>query len=154
MFKNDFNNDFTRGSIGERMMYDYLLSNGYTVDDWRDVDEARAKDIDFHVRRNSFDATLEVKTEFMSEKTGNLFIEYFNNGNRNCKGWFNYIEAQFIAFIQPSFRKCHIIPVSELVELVQKNNLREVGNRSENAAGWLLPLSVAMRAPHYKLIEL
>lgn len=147
MYDDNFQKDLIRGEIGEELIIDYLTAHNYTIKDLRDSEEARKKDIDFYVKKNDFAATLEVKTEYKSEITGNVFVEYCNLTHKEWKGWYRYCEADTIVFVQPTFKKAHFIDRYDLWNDIAAHNYETAS--SGNAVGWKVPLINLINYPSY-----
>lgn len=151
----DFYNDLYRGKKGEQLVYDALTARKHTVIDLRNDSEARWNDIDFRVIQKSGNiTTLEVKTDFKSESTGNFFIEYENRNNKKHKyyGWYRFCKAEWICFVQDNIRKAYLVSFDELKQLIKKNPFR-VAN-GEDAVGFLVPVSRIEELPSCYCMEL
>ena len=97
----DFYKDIERGKVGEEMYREYEEATGATVIDVRDNQEFRAVDTDFIVFDASFGdrlITVEVKTDYKSEKTDNVFIETYNTRSEK-NGWWYYCKAEYLVFV-------------------------------------------------------
>ena len=136
-----FYNDLERGNIGEQLVYNALTAKKHKVIDLRNDIEARWNDIDCVVEKNGLQTTLEIKTDFASERTGNFFIEFQNNNyiKHKYKGWFKYCKAEYICFVQETARKAYIVSFDELKETIENNNFRTASGI--DACGFLLPFS-------------
>lgn len=102
---------------GEKLAKDIMEARGWEVTDVSDNPEYWKKDIDFIVRNpeNGHVITMEVKWDSRISKTGNLFLETYSNGGR---GWFEYCEADYLAYGDAASRCFYILPLLELRELV------------------------------------
>ena len=151
---NDFYDDLARGKRGEKLVYDALTARGSIITDLRDDREARFNDIDFLLEKDGKTTTLEVKTDFRSEETGNLFIEYENSNNKShkYKGWYCYCKAQYLCFVQETARKAYIVLFDELKQTLKKNTFRTAN--SKNAVGFLFPLTRLAQLETYRIIDL
>lgn len=137
-----FNNDLKRGKIGENKIALALSNRGHMVVDVSDIYEYQRKDIDFKLTDKSGNTTtLEVKTDEASERTGNVFIEYFNKNNisRKYKGWYHYCEAVYMAFVQPNRNKAYIVSRYDLYNSIANKDYRTAS--SYDACGFLVPLN-------------
>ena len=136
-----FYTDLERGKIGEQLVYNALAAKNHKVIDLRNDIEARWNDIDCVVEKNGLQTTLEIKTDFASERTGNFFIEYqnYNNIKHKYLGWFKYCKAEWICFVQETARKAYIVSFDELKETIEKNKFRTACGI--DASGFLLPFS-------------
>lgn len=151
---NTFYDDLERGKRGEKLVYDALTARGSIVTDLRDDEEARFNDIDFLLEKDGQTTTLEVKTDFRSEETGNLFIEYENSNNKRhkYKGWYCYCKAQYLCFVQETARKAYIVLFDELKQTLKKNTFRTAN--SKNAVGFLFPLTRLAQLETFRIIDL
>lgn len=140
---NEFFQDLSYGKRGEKMVNDALTAEGHTVIDMSNDSEYRRKDIDFRVitRNKKEERTLEVKSDYSSQYTGNFFIEYQNDNNkkRNYKGWYYYCEAEYICFVQQENHKAYIVKFEELKQDIKKNKYRSAP--SSDTWGFLVPVS-------------
>ena len=130
------------GKRGERMVELALTAKGNKMIDVSDDLQYRKYDIDFVVERKRDTITLEVKSDYKSQETGNFFVEYQNdnNVNHNFEGWYHYSQAQFICFVQQEFHKAYIVLFDELVnDIEKKNSYRRA--RSNNSWGYLVPIT-------------
>lgn len=69
----DFKNDLERGKVGEKLFLNYLENNGVSVRDVSNDSAYWSKDIDL-ISANGI--TYEIKSDYRSQQTGNLAIEY------------------------------------------------------------------------------
>lgn len=152
---NTFYSDKARGKRGEKLVYDALTARGHKLTDLSEDPQAQKKDIDFFVEHKCGQSTtLEVKSDFRSESTGNLFIEYENRNNvtRKGKGWYYYCEAEYICFAQENNRKAFIVLLDELKQTIKKNAFRTASGT--DASGFLFPISKLAELESYCCIEL
>jgi hypothetical protein len=138
---NDFYDDLARGKRGEKLVYDALTARGSIITDLRDDMEARWNDIDFLLEKDGKQTTLEVKTDYASERTGNFFIEYENRNNKkhNYFGWYRYCKAEYLCFVQEGARKAYIVLLDELKQTIKKDPFRVANGK--DAVGFLFPVS-------------
>ena len=136
----NFYTDLDYGKRGEKMVELALTAKGNKLIDVSGDLEYRRNDIDFVVERKRDTITLEVKSDFRSQDTGNFFVEYQNNNNigHNFEGWYSYSQAQYICFVQQERHKAYIVLFDELARDIEKNNYRRA--RSNNSWGFLVPI--------------
>ena len=136
----NFYTDLDYGKRGEKMVELALTAKGNKMIDVSDDTNYKKYDIDFVVERKRDTITLEVKSDFRSQETGNFFVEYQNSNNtkHNCEGWYYYSQAQFVCFVQQDFHKAYIVLFDELARDIEKNNYRRA--RSNNSWGFLVPI--------------
>ena len=150
----NFEKDLARGKAGEALVAAALAARGHTVKDLSDDWNYRRIDIDFMLTSPSGSvATLEVKTDDASERTGNIFIEYSNihNKSHNYGGWYSYCEADYLAFVQQNRHKCHIVSRYDLINNIENNNYRTAATCS--SCGFLMPVAALATLPSYFLLE-
>ena len=129
------------GKRGEKMISLALTAKGNKMIDVSDDLQYRKCDIDFIVERKRDTITLEVKSDYKSQETGNFFVEYlnWNNKSHNYDGWYKYCQADFICFVQQEYHKAYIVLFDELVnDIEKKNSYRRA--RSNNSWGFLVPV--------------
>ena len=150
--------DFTKclkvGQRGEQLIMSALIARGHKITDLRDDATARFNDIDLLLDNGTQQTYLEVKNDMRSETTGNVFVETYNINNINhlCKGWFFYCQANYIAFVQETKRKAHIISLEELKETIEYKDYREA--KTANSNGYLVPIGDLEKMKSYFLLEL
>lgn len=147
--KGDFFDDLADGKRGENLIIKALAAKGHTITNLTANRQAAYNDIDIQVTKNNQSTTLEIKNDIRSEQTGNLFIETYNTTNaaHNYKGWFYFCQAEHIAFLQEQSRIAHIVSMADLRELIAANTYRCA--RSNNAAGYLVPVAALLTLPTY-----
>ena len=152
---NTFYNDKARGKRGEKLVFDALTAKGNKLIDLTEDPVAQEKDIDFEViQKSGYHTSLEVKSDFASERTGNLFIELENTNPRAKKraGWYYYTQCEYICFVQETARKGYIVLFEDLKKAVKENKCRTAF--SDNMVGRLLPLSKLAELESYYCFEL
>jgi hypothetical protein len=70
-------------------------SKGFEVEYVGDDPDYWNKDIDFILNGN---IAVEVKWDSWIDRTGNLFIETANPRSKNGIGWYNFTEADYLAY--------------------------------------------------------
>lgn len=147
----DFYKDIERGKIGEEMFIEQEKADGATVIDVRDNQTFRALDTDFILVDSSFGdrlVTVEVKTDYKSEQTGNVFIETYNTSTGK-DGWWYYCKAEYLVFVQPLSRVAHIVPRLNIPKLTRY----DVGYCGSQE-GRLVPICRLAQVEGYKRIKL
>ena len=96
--------------------------NGYTVENVSGNPEYWHRDIDMIITSPFTGAvkTFEVKWDTRINKTGNLYLETESIYSKGGKGWFEFCEADFLAYGDAASRKFYIIPLLELKERVKQ----------------------------------
>ena len=143
--------DLAVGKRAEVMVSLVLEARGNKVEDVSNIYEYQRQDIDFIVANSIKSTTLEVKNDVKSVRTGNLFIETYNENNfsRNYQGWFYYCCADYLAFVQEVKKEIHIISRADLIELCKNLNEKNFGS----IGGFLLPLARVKQAKSYQLLR-
>ena len=150
-----FYDDLARGKHGEHIVAAALTARGHKVIDKSDDWEYRRKDIDFIITNSAAqETTLEIKTDAASERTGNLYIEYYNVNNKShsYNGWLFYCGAEYIGFLQEGKGLLHICSLLDLRENIEKNNYRSAS--SADSRGYLLPIGDIQKFPTYQQINI
>lgn len=146
-----FNERLEIGKSGETIVAEFLRGRGISVEDVTDQREYQIKDIDFKLtNQEGQKCTLEVKTDYLLNKTGNLFFEgvYYKEFGES-KGWNDYCEADYIAFLDAIGMKLYIYDYRNGKECItKKGELKYFFNNDDGCyrEAYLLPLHEAKRA--------
>ena len=136
-----FQQSLSDGAIGERVAWDEMIKNPKTrsVVDVRDDKFFRSIDVDFlwELLDRQF-WWVEVKSDTMAHRTGNIVFELSTSGNVGC---FQKTRARVIAYYIISAHKMIWIDVKEYKKFVESNkdNLRLM-DMGDNAKGYLVPI--------------
>lgn len=76
------------GSIGEEFVKELAISNGYEVIDVADNPDYFDKGYDLIIRKGDKELHLEVKTDNLMCRTGNICLETISNVETGKKGWY------------------------------------------------------------------
>lgn len=138
-----FHYDIDRGSIGENLCLKLFqnMNNVVKVEDLRDDEFYQKKDIDFAVyTTNNKKANVEVKTDYLAEKTGNIVYERVSNAQYSSTGCFDKTEADYIFYvIMGKKRKVLQINTKVLRDFVNNGNFRYC-KMGDNAEGFVIPI--------------
>lgn len=139
-----FQQDLRTGSIGEDIVFDFLKSNAKTKSliDVRYDALFQELDVDFIQETHDNQVRkIEVKTDTMAHRTGNLAYEHTSNKYCNSIGCFEKTKSDFIFYYLTGTREVYILHTESLRGYVHtnKNKLREV-NMGDNALGYLIKL--------------
>lgn len=106
------------GKQGEALFAQTMTERGYTVVDVSGNPEYWYKDIDFIITSPTTGAvkTFEVKWDSRINQTGNLFLETYNIHSKGCQGWFNFCQADYLAYGDAKAHYFYIIPMEQLRE--------------------------------------
>lgn len=122
------------GKVGEQLFKEIMQSRNYTVKDVSNDSDYWDKDIDFIVTSPSTGSTktFEVKWDSRINRTGNLYLEVTNIHSKGSKGWFEFCQADYLAYGDATTGTFYIIPLLELREKVRHmpKHLVQCGNES------------------------
>ena len=140
-----FNSDIQIGNKGEDIIYDYLWKHKST---FKIVDVTKDKwfqqfDIDFlHIDIENNINKIEVKTDRLADKTGNMVYEYWSDRRTYSAGCFEKTQADYIFYYLINTRVLYIFKTQELREWVHKhkNDLWQTC-MGDFAIGYVIPLN-------------
>ena len=139
-----FHSDSEIGNKDENTIFNYLLNHSSTIslidvskDKW-----FRQFDIDFIQVTNNGINKIEVKTDRLADKTGNMVYEIWSDRRIYAKGCFEKTEADYIFYYLINNRTLYVFNTKELREWVLKhtNNLKQT-NMGDNAFGYVIRLN-------------
>lgn len=109
------------GKQGEKLFNKIMTGRNYTVKDVSGDQEYWDKDIDFIVTSptSGLTKTFEVKWDNKIHNTGNLYLELSNIHSKCGRGWFNFCQADYLAYGDAAANIFYIIPLLELKERVK-----------------------------------
>lgn len=87
------------GLFGEYIVEKELTARGWYVHNVSCEYEYQKKDIDIVAIKGDIKAEIEIKYDREMHKTGNLFIEIYQDLATERKGWYYYSEAEFLFYI-------------------------------------------------------
>lgn len=110
------------GKQGEQLFQKRALEKGYSVKDVSSDPEYWYKDIDFFITSPTSGLTksFEVKYDSIINRTGNLYIELTNVHSRQGKGWFQFCEAELLAYGDAAQGIFYIIPLDQLRQRIEQ----------------------------------
>lgn len=131
----------------EQVIFSWLQTNYPDAQDVSGNPEYWPQDVDFLADGRKW----ELKVEPTSDWTGNVFIEFFNDNNRNCDGWYRHTQADILLFYAPHHRELKIVPMPALRAYIEANKHR-IKQRECNSGygrnglptlsrGYILPIS-------------
>lgn len=115
-----FEKQLARGATGEAKVKEFLESKGNVVVDVSKREEYFAKDIDFIINGR----TVELKTDYRINQTGNLFLEdkiEYRKGD-SANGWFNTCEAEFLFVLNINDNELYIYNLADLRRYVESRS--------------------------------
>lgn len=140
-----FKNDLQTGKKGEKVVIDFLRDlEGITdVLDVSGINTFQKLDIDLVCVQESGEyIPVEVKTDTMTHKTGNVVYEVYSNKRYGTQGCFEKTKAKYIFYYLEKVDHLYIFITDKLrnyvkEEYVGKHRLFDMG---DNAQGYLIPL--------------
>ena len=140
-----FNTDINIGQKGENKIYEYLINHSSTEsvvnvsnDKW-----FQQFDIDFvHVDGNNNVTKIEVKTDRLADKTGNMIYEIWSDIRIYSKGCFEKTQADYIFYYLINTNILYIFNTLELREWVKKHETKlKRTPMGDYAVGYIIPLN-------------
>lgn len=144
MVDTNINKDFKRGKIGEDKIIDFLSSHKSTL---QLIDVSYDKwfqqcDVDLLQITNNGINKIEIKTDFMAHRTGNLAYETTSCKYTNTIGCFEKTCADYIFYYIINTNVLYIFDTLELRQWVEdnKDNLKLI-EMGDMALGYLIKLN-------------
>ncbi len=135
----NFWNDLDRGKVGERIFCNVVADKGYEIFDLSNDKAYQKKGVDFRIKKDSKEILVDVKTDYIMHKTGNIFLET-QDGPR--VGWAKKTMADLIFYIDYNSNTVYVLEWSscaaKMGELRTVTFYNQDGVRMEGA---LLPVS-------------
>lgn len=158
----EFHDKLSEAEEREELVLNYLISLPYVVEveDVRDLDKYRQKDIDFivHVynkntKKFSYE-TVDVKTDTYF-RTGNIFAEMVSNMSLNTKGCFLKTECDYIYYLFHPQNILYILPTQEVRQWFWKNfeSLPTKKTSTCDSEGKVLYESLGKLIPRKRLVK-
>ena len=140
-----FNSDVQIGNKGESIIYDYLINHPSTFNVINVSNDVwfQQFDIDFLQVTTDYDVNkIEVKTDRMADRTGNMVYEIYSDRRTYTKGCFEKTEADYIFYYLINTNILYIFNTYELRQWVEehRNKLR-LANMGDCALGYIIPLN-------------
>lgn len=140
-----FHSDNKIGNKGENAIFNFLSTYPSTTaiidvtkDEW-----FQQFDIDFLWQDTEYNIfKIEVKTDTLADKTGNMVYEIWSDKRTHSKGCFEKTEADYIFYYLINSRTLYVFNTKELREWVLKhmNNLKQT-DMGDNAFGYIIKLN-------------
>lgn len=130
------------GKQGELLFSQIMQGKGYEIKDVSNNPDYWYKDIDFILTSptSGLTKTFEVKWDTRISKTGNLYLEFSNRHSKDCKGWFEFCEADYLAYGNAKANKFFVIPMDQLRERLA-NIPKRIAFCGNDSAGYLVHIS-------------
>ena len=134
-----FEKSLRQGCLGELLVREHLESQnwGRSIVDLRKDRQSQENDVDFLIENLTRQfVKLEVKTDFVGHKTGNIAYELTTSGNIGC---FEKTKADWIAYLLAESRDLFILDVNKLKQFA-KSGKYQIVNMGDYAKGYLIPI--------------
>ena len=130
------------GKQGEQRFMQIMLGRNYAVQDVSNNPDYWHKDIDFIITSPSTGAvkTFECKWDSRINRTGNLYLELTNIHSKGGKGWYQFCQADYLAYGDAVSGAFYIIPLLELRQKVKGLSCR-MASCGADSTGLLVPLA-------------
>lgn len=130
------------GRQGELLFKERMSSLNYSIEDVSGNPDYWHKDIDFIATspKSGLTKTFEVKWDSRINNTGNLYLELTNVHSKGGRGWFNFCEADYLAYGDSQAKCFYIIPLSDLKERVNKSLNNRYAQCGSDSTGLLVSL--------------
>ena len=130
------------GKQGERLFQQIMEEKGYKVQDVSANPQYWDKDIDFIVTSSTsgLERTFEIKWDNLICKTNNLYLELTNIHSKGGKGWFNFCQADYLAYGDSQNGCFYVVSLLELRERAAKAAYRRA-SCGQDSTGMLVSLN-------------
>lgn len=110
------------GRYGEFLFQQRMASAQYQVKDVSDNPDYWYKDIDFIITSPTTGAvkSFEVKWDSRLNATGNMYLELTNVHSKGGRGWWDFCQADYLAYGDAKANVFYVFTLSELRERVGK----------------------------------
>lgn len=129
------------GKQGEQLFCSLMQQLNYSVNDVSNNPSYWEKDIDFIITSPTTNLTksFEVKWDSRINSTGNLYLELTNVHSKGGRGWFEFCQADYLAYGDACAQVFYVIPLADLKARVQKLAPREA-RCGQDSTGLLVAL--------------
>lgn len=134
----NFFNDLDRGKVGERIFSDIVEARGWTLEDLSNDKTYQKQGVDFFAKKENQQLMIDVKTDYVMYKTGNIFLE-LQDGPRD--GWAKKTIADLIFYIDYNSNRVYILGWNSCAARI--GELRKVSFNNQDGIhmiGALLPI--------------
>lgn len=126
------------GKQGERLFAQLMQEKGYSVQDVSaNPDYFYKGDLIITSPTSGLTKIFEVKFDTKISKTGNLYLEFVNKNSDGCRGWYEFCEADYLAYGNAANNNFYVIPMQKLKERVKQLPQR-VAFCGDDSAGYLV----------------
>ena len=131
----------TNSKQGEQIFKSLMEQRGHIVEDLTAEKPYQIQDIDFRITSPSgITKFFEVKYDSKINSTGNLFVEFFNAHNYAGLGWYEFCNADFIAYGDAHTNTFYCFLLEDLRQLISVHKFNVATADNESIAGYLVPL--------------
>ena len=138
---------FDKKTPGEYELKRFLRNRGYIVDDVTQEPKYWYQDIDFLVTPSTPNigedviSSIEVKWDKRLAETGNLFLETENPRSLGGNGWFNFCQAEYLAYGDATKRIFYFFKMSDLRNYIDGAENDLSSRRTwDGSKGYVIPL--------------
>lgn len=148
-----FNGSNNDGKQGEEVIKRYLLNHSNSIkclpnitkiDDVSDNKLYQVQDIDFLVICNKGNVSVEVKTDLVAERTGNIFFETESVVENGTKGCLLVSKAEILVYYIPASHTAYFIDLPKFQKWFRDNSYKfppkTVQNFSHTTKGRLISI--------------
>ena len=130
------------GRQGELLFQERMKELNYKVQDVSNNPDYWSKDIDFLVTSptSGLTKTFECKWDSRINNTGNLYLELTNVHSKGGRGWFNFCEADYLAYGDSQAQVFYVIPLAALKERVNSTLNGRYAQCGSDSTGLLVAL--------------
>lgn len=131
-----------KGKKGEALFRQIMQNKGYIVDDVSNDSSFWDKDIDFIVKSpyTGDVKSFEVKYDYCINRTGNLYLELTSIYSKGGKGWFQFCEADVLAYGDAQTDTFYMIDMQQLRDRVSQHYYTVGSCGGGESTGLLVPL--------------
>lgn len=133
------------GDMGEAQL-DKFFSEKFTIEDVDMTQQKLGWDRIFTHKERGTRASVEYKTDTMSHKTNNIFVEIWSNKEAGKRGWAYTTTAQWLYYFVTGLDEVFIVDVAKL-KLYLENwqiqfKVKSARNPNYTSEGMLVPIDV------------
>lgn len=130
-----------KGKQGEQLFSQIMQSRNYSVEDVSGNPQYWYKDIDFIISSpvSGLTKTFEVKWDSRIAQTGNLYLETDNVHSKGGRGWFEFCEADVLAYGDAVNKVFYMIDMKKLRKAIAKLPTR-TARCGNDSVGFLVAL--------------
>lgn len=112
------------GKTGEKLLKQQCESKGWIVKDVSNNPSYWYRDIDFIIEnpQNKHVINVECKWDTRINQTGNLYLQVSNIHSKNGNGWFNFCEADYLAYGDAVTHRFYMIKLDALRKRLRTMN--------------------------------